>query len=83
MRAGDQAEIELSLGPQGSLKTTRDARHRAACAQLGAFRRLETVYYDTPERLPFQHGMRRYACDANGKHFIQTLRLPPGIGQQR
>ena len=56
---GEQAEIELKLlAPQGVLERLREmpvivqhARNR------GAFRRLETVYYDTPEQLLFQHGM--------------------------
>jgi inorganic triphosphatase YgiF len=59
MRPGEQAEIELKLlAPQGALEKLREmpvivqhARNR------GVFRRLETVYYDTPERLLFQHGM--------------------------
>ncbi|MDB5564971.1 MAG: inorganic triphosphatase [Tardiphaga sp.] len=82
MRAGEQAEIELKLlAPQGSLEKLREipvivqhARNR------GAFRRLETVYYDTPERLLFQHGMS-LRVRRTGKHFIQTLKLLPNIGQ--
>ena len=46
----------------------------------GAFRRLETVYYDTPERLLFRHGMS-LRVRRSGKHFIQTLKLLPNIGQ--
>jgi triphosphatase len=46
----------------------------------GAFRRLETVYYDTPERLLFQRGMS-LRVRRSGKHFIQTLKLLPNIGQ--
>src|SRR6266436_382015 len=77
-----QAEIELKLlAPQGTLERLREmpvivqhARNR------GAVRRLETVYYDTPERLLFRQGMslRVRRC---GKHFIQTLKLPPNSGQ--
>jgi triphosphatase len=81
-RPCEQAEIELKLlAPQGILERLREmpvivqhARNR------GAFRRLETVYYDTPERLLFQHGMS-LRVRRNGKHFIQTLKLLPNIGQ--
>jgi triphosphatase len=76
------AEIELKLlAPQGALEGLREmpvivqhARNR------GAFRRLETVYYDTPEQLLFQHGMS-LRVRRSGKHFIQTLKLLPNIGQ--
>ncbi|WP_198164028.1 CYTH and CHAD domain-containing protein [Bradyrhizobium jicamae] len=82
VQPGEHAEIELKLlAPQGSLKKLRElpvilqyARNR------GAFHRLETVYYDTPERLLFQHGMS-LRVRRNGKHFIQTLKLLPNDGQ--
>jgi triphosphatase len=82
VRPAEQAEIELKLlAPQGALERLREmpvivqhARNR------GAFRRLETVYYDTPERLLFQHGMS-LRVRRSGKHFIQTLKLLPNIGQ--
>jgi triphosphatase len=82
VQPGQQAEIELKLlAPQGALEKLREmpvivqhARNR------GAFRRLETVYYDTPERLLFQHGMS-LRVRRSGKHFIQTLKLLPAIGQ--
>ena len=82
VRPAEQAEIELKLlAPQGALEQLREmpvivqhARNR------GAFRRLETVYYDTPERLLFRHGMS-LRVRHSGKHFIQTLKLLPSIGQ--
>ena len=82
VRPAEQAEIELKLlAPQGTLEKLRElpvivqhARNR------GAFRRLETVYYDTPERLLFQHGIS-LRVRRSGKHFIQTLKLPADIGQ--
>lgn len=82
VQPGEHAEIELKLlAPQGSLEKLRElpviqqyARNR------GAFHRLETVYYDTPERLLFQHGMS-LRVRRNGKHFIQTLKLLPNNGQ--
>ena len=80
-RPGEQAEIELKLlAPQGSLEKLREvpvilqhARNR------GAFRRLETVYYDTAERLLFRHGIS-LRVRRSGKHFIQTLKFPSDIG---
>jgi triphosphatase len=82
VRPGEHAEIELKLlAPQGSFEKLRElpvivqhARNR------GAFHRLETVYYDTPERLLFQHGMS-LRVRRSGKHFIQTLKLLPNCGQ--
>ena len=82
LRPGEQPEIELKLlAPQGALEKLREvpvivqhARNR------GAFRWLETVYYDTPERLLFQHGIS-LRVRRSGKRFIQTLKLPPSIGQ--
>jgi inorganic triphosphatase YgiF len=75
-----QIELKL-LAPQGALERLREmpvivqhARNR------GAFRRLETVYYDTPERLLFQHGMS-LRVRRSGKHFVQTLKLLPNSGQ--
>jgi inorganic triphosphatase YgiF len=82
VRPAEQAEIELKLlAPPGVLEKLREmpvivqhARNR------GAFRRLETVYYDTAERLLFQHGMS-LRVRRSGKLFIQTLKLLPNIGQ--
>jgi triphosphatase len=82
VRPGEQAEIELKLlAPQGILEKLREmpvivqhARNR------GAFRRLETVYYDTPDRLLFQRGMS-LRVRRSGKKFVQTLKLLPDIGQ--
>jgi triphosphatase len=72
VRPGEQAEIELKLlAPQGIFEKLREmpvivqyARNR------GAFRRLETVYYDTPERLLFQRGMS-LRVRRSGKKFVQ------------
>ena len=82
VRPNEHAEIELKLlAPQGALVKLRElpvivqhARNR------GAFHRLETVYYDTPERLLFQHGMS-LRVRRSGKHFIQTLKLLPTSAQ--
>jgi len=82
VRPGEQAEIELKLlAPHGTLEKLREAPVIVQHARnRGAFRRLETVYYDTPERLLFQHGMS-LRVRRSGKHFIQTLKLLPNIGQ--
>jgi triphosphatase len=82
VRPGEQAEIELKLlAPQGTLEKLREVPVIVQYARnRGAFRRLETVYYDTPERLLFQHGMS-LRVRRSGKHFIQTLKLLPNIGQ--
>jgi triphosphatase len=82
VRPGEQAEIELKLlAPQGILKKLREAPVIVQHARnRGAFHRLETVYYDTPERLLFQHGMS-LRVRRSGKHFIQTLKLLPNMGQ--
>ncbi len=82
VRRPEQAEIELKLlAPQGALEQLREmpvivqhARNR------GAVHRLETVYYDTPERLLFRHGMS-LRVRRSGKHFIQTLKLLPNAGR--
>jgi triphosphatase len=82
VRPGEHAEIELKLlAPQGSLEKLREAPVIVQHARnRGAFHRLETVYYDTPERLLFQHGMS-LRVRRSGKHFIQTLKLLPNCGQ--
>jgi inorganic triphosphatase YgiF len=82
VQPGEQAEIELKLlAPQGTLEKLREAPIIVQHARnRGAFHRLETVYYDTPERLLFQHGMW-LRVRRSGKHFIQTLKLLPNSGQ--
>ena len=82
VRPGEQAEIELKLlAPQGVLEKLREAPVIVQHARnRGAFRRLETVYYDTPERLLFEHGMS-LRVRRSGKHFVQTLKLLPNGGQ--
>src|SRR5260370_33118741 len=82
VRPGEQAETELKLlALQGTLERLREMPVIVQHARnKGAFRRLETVYYDTPEQLLFQHGMS-LRVRRSGKHFIQTLRLLPNIVQ--
>ena len=82
VRPGERAEIELKLlAPQGTFEKLREAPVIVQHARnRGAFHRLETVYYDTPERLLFQHGIS-LRVRRSGKHFIQTLKLLPNIGQ--
>jgi triphosphatase len=82
VRPGEHTEVELKLlVPQGILEKLREMPFIVQHARnRGAFRRLETVYYDTPERLLFQRGMS-LRVRRSGKHFIQTLKLLPNIGQ--
>ncbi|UGV28228.1 CYTH and CHAD domain-containing protein [Rhodopseudomonas boonkerdii] len=78
--SGEQAEIELKLlAPQEVLEKlfetpviVQHARNR------GGVRRLETVYYDTADGALFQRGMS-LRVRRSGKHFVQTLKLPPDI----
>ncbi|ABE61877.1 CHAD protein [Nitrobacter hamburgensis X14] len=43
-------------------------------------RRLESVYYDTAKQLLFRHGIS-LRVRRNGRHFVQTLKLPPADGR--
>lgn len=77
----DRAGIELKLlAPQEAFELVgalpiivQHARNR------GVFRRLETVYYDTPEQLLRQHGMS-LCVRHSGKYFIQMLEVPAADG---
>ena len=82
VRPGEQAEIELKLlAPQGILEKLREMPVIAQHARnRGVVRRLETIYYDTPEGALFQRGMS-LRVRRSGKHFIQTLKLLPDIGR--
>src|SRR5262245_52093566 len=82
VRPAEQAEIELKLlVPQGILEKLREMPVIAQHARnRGVVRRLETVYYDTPERALFQRGMS-LRVRRSGKHFIQTLKLSPDTGR--
>jgi triphosphatase len=82
VRPDEHAKIELKLlAPQESLEKLREAPVIVQHARnRGAFRRLETVYYDTPERLLFQHGMS-LRVRRSGKHFVQTPKLLPNSGR--
>jgi triphosphatase len=82
MRPGEQAEIELKLlASQECLERLRETPAIVQHARnRGAIRRLETVYYDTPERGLHRQGMS-LRVRRSGKHFIQTLKLLPDIGQ--
>jgi triphosphatase len=84
VQPGEWAQVELRLlVPQGTLEKLREAPVIVQHARnRGAFRRLETVYYDTPEQLLFRHGMS-LRVRRSGKQFIQTLRLQSNIGQRR
>ena len=82
MRPGEQAEVELKLlAPQRTLEKLREmsiilqhARNR------GSFRRLETVYYDTPERLQCQRGTL-LRCEMSGRRRTSPSALETLIGR--
>jgi len=80
--SGEHAEIELKLlAPHGTLERLREMPIIVQHARSrGAVRRLETVYYDTPERLLFKHGMS-LRVRRSGKQFIQTLKFLPDMAQ--
>lgn len=69
-------EIELKLlAPAGELEPLRTtpiiAQHTR---NQGVIRRLEAVYYDTPDRTLFDHGMS-LRVRRSGKSYVQTLKV--------
>ncbi|MEJ0020454.1 MAG: CHAD domain-containing protein [Acetobacteraceae bacterium] len=75
-------EVELKLlVPSGGLERLREApiitRHARSA---GTTRRLEAVYYDTPERTLFSHGLS-LRVRRSGRRFTQTLKRAPANGQ--
>jgi triphosphatase len=81
-RPGAPAEIELKLlAPEGALAKLREMPFIVQQARnRGTVRRLETLYYDTPERLLFQQGAS-LRVRRSGEQFVQTLELAPAVGQ--
>jgi inorganic triphosphatase YgiF len=75
-------ETELKfLVPANALKGVREApvltRH---ARNEGITRFLETVYYDTPDRALFNHGVS-LRVRRNGEQFVQTLKCSPVHGE--
>src|SRR5690348_4101795 len=78
--AKDEIELKL-LVPAGLLGKLREApvltRH---ARNAGVTRRLEAVYYDTPDRSLFSHGMS-LRVRRHGNRYVQTLKRRPSPGQ--
>jgi inorganic triphosphatase YgiF len=81
-RAGTQEEIELKfLVPPGEMEQIRTAPVIARHARnVGFTRQLEAVYYDTPDRTLFTHGLS-LRVRRNGDRCVQTLTRAPLHGQ--
>jgi triphosphatase len=81
-RSAGNDEVELKLlVPAGQLGQIREAPVIARHARnAGVTRRLEAVYYDTPDRALFSHGMS-LRVRRNGNRHVQTLKRGPVHGQ--
>src|SRR6516165_4392038 len=80
---GAKKEIELKLlvPPGGYMEQLRTAPVIARHARNGgSAQRLEAIYYDTPERTLFSHGMS-LRVRQNGDEYVQTLKRAPEHGQ--
>lgn len=75
-------EVELKLlAPPGALSQIREAPIIVRYARnAGVARRLEAVYYDTPDRALFSHGMS-LRVRRNRNRYVQTLKRSPVHGQ--
>jgi triphosphatase len=76
----DEVELKL-LAPAGMLDQLREApviTRRARNA--GVARRLETVYFDTPDRILHSHGLS-LRVRRSGKKYVQTLKRGPVHGR--
>jgi triphosphatase len=78
----DAHEIELKLlAPAGVLDRLREAPVIVRHARNGGVaRRLDAVYYDTPDRTLFRHGLS-LRIRRSGNRYIQTLKRAPVHGQ--
>jgi triphosphatase len=81
-RLPDQEEVELKLlVTAGSLSQWREAPVILRYARnAGVTRRLEAIYYDTPERTLFHHGLT-LRVRRSGRRYLQTLKRAPQHGQ--
>jgi triphosphatase len=80
--ADREVELKLLAAPS-ELELVRNAPIVDRYARnKGATRRLETIYYDTSDRLLFRHGLslRVRQC---GNHYVQTLKSVPDIDPLR
>ena len=81
-RPGQSHEVELKLlAPAGALDRLREAPVIVRNARNGGVaRRLDAVYYDTPDRTLFRHGLS-LRVRRSGNRYIQTLKRAPVHGQ--
>jgi triphosphatase len=79
---GATYEVELKLlAPEGGLDLLYEAPIIARYARNGgAARRLEAIYYDTPDRILFTHGLS-LRVRRSGKRYVRTLKRVPVQGQ--
>ncbi|HEY2621500.1 MAG TPA: CHAD domain-containing protein [Acetobacteraceae bacterium] len=76
----DEVELKL-LAPAGVMDQLRNAPIVARHARnAGVARRLDAVYYDTPERILFSHGMS-LRVRRHGSRYVQTVKRDPVQGQ--
>src|SRR5262245_4029348 len=82
VRSDPRPEVELKLlAPAGALELLQTAPVIARHARNGGItRRLEAVYYDTPDRSLFSHGLT-LRVRRSGKRHLQTLKRGPIAGQ--
>ena len=70
--ASDEVELKL-LAPAGTLDQLREAPVIVQHTRNGGVTRLlEAVYYDTPDRALFSHGLS-LRIRFNGRNHVQTL----------
>ena len=81
-RTDANGEIELKLlAPAGVLDWLREAPVIVRHARNGGVaRRLDTVYYDTPDRTLFRHGLS-LRIRRSGNRYVQTVKRAPAHGQ--
>jgi triphosphatase len=78
--ANDEIELKL-LAPAGVLDRLREAPVIVRHARNGGVaRRLDAVYYDTPDRTLFRHGLS-LRIRRSGNRYVQTLKRAPVHGQ--
>jgi triphosphatase len=78
--ANDEIELKL-LAPPGVLDRLREAPVIVRHARNGGVaRRLDAVYYDTPHRTLFRHGLS-LRIRRSGNRYVQTLKRAPVHGQ--
>jgi triphosphatase len=78
--ANNEVELKL-LAPAGALDLLREAPVIVRNARNGGVaRRLDAVYYDTPDRTLFRHGLS-LRVRRSGSHYVQTLKRAPVNGQ--